>query len=98
MSHTRYAELVGKTVVDGDGRTVGRVADLVAERRGDDLCVVGLLVGPGALLRRIAFQRRPWRGGPLAQYVAWEQVDRIEREIHLCPEERPTLPGLDRAR
>jgi sporulation protein YlmC with PRC-barrel domain len=82
----RYADLVGKRVVDADGETIGRVADLVAQRCGESLCVVGLLVGPGALLRRIAFRRLPFGGAPLARYVSWECVDRIDRRIYLRPD------------
>jgi len=83
MPRTRYAELVGKQVVDANGAAAGRVADLVADRRGDSLCIVGLLVGPGALLRRIAFRRMPLGGAPLAQFIPWEAVARIDRRIHL---------------
>lgn len=91
MPRTRYAELVGKMVIDGDGRAVGRVADVIAERRGESLCVTGLLVGPGALLRRIAFRRWPFGDAPLAQFVPWERIERIERRIYLHLAERPTM-------
>lgn len=89
MPQSRYSELVGKTVVEADGRRLGRVADLVAERRDEAVCIVGLLVGPGALLRRIALRRSPFGGGPLAQYIPWERVERIDRLIHLRPDRRP---------
>jgi sporulation protein YlmC with PRC-barrel domain len=82
----RYAELVGKTVVDAEGTTVGRVADLVAERRGDALCVTALLVGPGALLRRIAFRRLPLLGAPVVLRIPWQQIDAIDRRIRLRPD------------
>lgn len=95
MQRTRYAELVGTIVVQADGRTLGRVADLIAERRGEALCVTGLLIGPGALLRRIAFRRSPFGGAPLAQFVPWEQVARVDRQIHLREEPRPATQQRD---
>ena len=88
MPRSRYSDLVGKTVVEADGRRLGRVADLVAGRRGESVCVMGLLIGPGALLRRIALRRSPFGGGPLARYIPWEQVGWIDRQIHLRPDQR----------
>ena len=55
----RYRELVGKRVVAADGRTLGRVADLIAARHGNELRVTALRVGPAALAQRIGLTRRP---------------------------------------
>lgn len=78
-----YQALIGKPVVAADGERLGRVADLVAEARGERLRVTGLLVGPGSLLRRISFERAVWLGAPPARKIPWSLVARVEREIHL---------------
>lgn len=81
----RVHELLGKEVVAVSGRRLGRVADLEAERRGDDLCVVALLVGPAALFSRIWSARI---GGLRlhAQRVAWCDVASIDRRVQLAVE------------
>lgn len=89
----RYHDLVGREVVAASGRRLGRVADLEAERQGDDLRVVALLVGPLALFDRIwsvrtgSSRRRPHR-------VPWRDVARVERVIQLRVETLPqTAPA-----
>lgn len=75
--------LIGRPVVAADGTHVGRLADLVAEQQGDDLCVVALLVGPAALARRIG-HRRSWlfHAAP-PRRIAWSLVARVGDHIHL---------------
>jgi sporulation protein YlmC with PRC-barrel domain len=91
MNTVRYHQLVGKTVVTVDGATVGRVADLMADRSGDALVVTALLVGPTAFLRRVGLGRwRPFASGP-SRLVPWQAVERIDGRIHL----RVTRPVLD---
>ena len=72
----RYHELVGKRVVSADGRDLGRVADLSAEPRDGRLFVTGLLVGPTALFRRIAFKVPVKR-------IRWKWVIKVGDRIHL---------------
>jgi sporulation protein YlmC with PRC-barrel domain len=79
----RYWELIGKQVRATDGRSLGRVADLVAEPQGESLRVTALLVGPAALARRIGSKR-----GALFQVappvrIPWESVVRIGEEVQL---------------
>lgn len=45
--------LVGRSLLDVDGRKIGRVEELVVEQLGSDWVVVELHVGIGALLERI---------------------------------------------
>ena len=45
--------LVGRTLLDPDGRKVGRVEELLVEQVGIDWVVVELHVGIGALLERV---------------------------------------------
>ena len=81
----RYRELIGREVVAPSGKRLGRIADLEAERAGDELCVVALLVGPLALFGRIWSPRigglrlRPHR-------VPWEDVVQIGRRVQLSSE------------
>lgn len=79
-----YHELVGKRVFTADGQAIGRIADLVAERQGERLCVTRLLVGRTGLARRIGFGRStlihlatPWD-------VPWSLVVQIGRHVQLA--------------
>lgn len=81
---TRYYELVGKRVVTADGRRIGRVGDLLAE--GDDgrLCVVALLIGPSAWVRRIGFKQTWLLRALPPRRVPWRFVSRVAKDVELC--------------
>lgn len=79
----RYHQLVGMTVYDVDGVKVGRVADLATERRGDELCVVGLYAGPAALLRRVGAHRDSILAEQPAEQISWELIASIDDGIRL---------------
>ena len=49
----RVEELLGKRLRDVDGRSVGRIEELIAERQGTDFIVVEVHLGRGALLERL---------------------------------------------
>lgn len=79
----RYQQLLGKRVIAADGESVGRVADLVAERRGEELQVTALLVGNASLLRRIAFRRLAlFRVAP-PRKVPWSLIAEITDVVRL---------------
>jgi sporulation protein YlmC with PRC-barrel domain len=82
----RYYEMIGKPVHAADGSHVGRVTDLIAERRGDTLCVTALLIGPVGLARRISFKHLGLFGLAPARTLAWSDVARVGDTIHLRPE------------
>ncbi len=71
----RYRELIGKTVVDPDGARVGRLQDLIAERRDNRLCVTHIVVGPLGLSARIGIAL----GTP--RRVPWQDITRIDRDV-----------------
>lgn len=78
----RYHQLVGKPVVAADGRSLGTIVDLFAERHGDVMRVTALQVGMTALVRRISFRR----AGAISlqvQRIPWRFVVRIDRQVHL---------------
>lgn len=79
----RYHQLVGMTVYDVEGKKVGRVADLAAEQRGEELCVTGLYAGPAALLRRIGSSRSSILVEKPAELIPWELIARIDDAIYL---------------
>lgn len=79
----RFHELIGKQVLDANGEPLGRVADLVAQRRGEALRVTAIRIGPAALLQRVGARRPPWLGAP-AQSIPWALVTAIdERSLRL---------------
>ena len=74
-----YHDLLGMQVIDAAGAHVGRVADLVAGKRGETLCVTGLLVGRSALVQRIGFTRESHP--PLE--IPWELVSGITADTSI---------------
>jgi sporulation protein YlmC with PRC-barrel domain len=72
--------LVGREVHDSEGKRMGRILSVTAERQGDDCVVREFLLGPAALLRLlgittlriVGFSHRE----PLS--VPWEQLDLSE--------------------
>jgi sporulation protein YlmC with PRC-barrel domain len=74
-------ELLGREVRAADGRRIGRVYDLAADKRGDELCVTGLLVGPSAWLERFGWTKRPH-----GRTVPWEDIASLQPAIVLRPD------------
>lgn len=79
----RYRELINRPVIATDGKNIGRLVDLTAGRHEDGLYIEGLLVGPGALIRRIGFQRGGIFRGVPSWYIPWSLVARIDERIYL---------------
>ncbi len=75
-STVRLQELMGRVVVDAAGRRLGRVVECLAERRGDDLCVTALLIGPGAWRGRFG----PGRGNH-GRRVSWDAIAALAPHI-----------------
>jgi hypothetical protein len=78
----RLTELIDQRCVTEDGRVLGRVFELRAERRGNRLVVTDLLLGRPALLERYGVGRHRRAGsrrGDVTHEVAWSDVVRTER-------------------
>jgi sporulation protein YlmC with PRC-barrel domain len=88
MSETlRVADLIGSTVKDASGATLGKVVDVVATGRAS-YAVLGLEVGASAWLDRLNVTTLTKRGRfpSSRQHIPWERVDRIDGfTIHLKP-------------
>ena len=78
----RVESLLGHRLRGVDGKSLGRIEEVIAEIRGTDWIVVEVHVGPGALLARLAeltslvpvlgaFQRRIGA----RHRVPWDQLD-----------------------
>ena len=74
--------LVGREVHDSEGKRVGRILSVTAEREGEDCVIREYLLGPAALLRRLGIttlrlvgfrHREPLR-------VPWDQLDLSDPE------------------
>ena len=75
----RFREFMGKKVIGSDGQKVGRVAEVIVQRQGEQLEVSALRVGLAGWWQRIAF-----RGlGEQLDEIPWTMVERIEKEIYL---------------
>ncbi|HVW43231.1 MAG TPA: hypothetical protein VHC18_17965 [Amycolatopsis sp.] len=90
----RGVELIGRAVVDPQGRSVGYVHDLVFRRTGENRCrfeLIGLECGKAAIGDRLGYTRDAMRGPwPLtvlfrwlsrhSLFVEWSAVRRIGPE------------------
>ena len=81
----RLRELVGREVIAASGRSLGRIADLEAERVGDELRVVALLIGPAALFGRV-WSRHIGGLHLRARRVPWQDVTRVDARVQLSVE------------
>jgi hypothetical protein len=78
MTRVRIDDLLGAKVRDANGRVVGRIFEIQAEKEGSDLVLVAYYLGPAALLDRmgvsvltlvgLAARRAPRK-------VPWDQLD-----------------------
>jgi hypothetical protein len=86
MPDVRLQSLTGAQVRDVDGKVVGRIGEIHAERIGAQCHVVCFDLGPAAFLSRLGISARRLVGwaarGPLR--VPWQQMD-------LSDPERPRL-------
>ena len=76
-----YLDLIGKQVVDADGVSVGRIRDLLAERRGESLCVTTIAVGELALAQRVAFRLRRKDQARHRHDIPWSLIERFDGPI-----------------
>ena len=82
MAEELHLELIlGRKVYDSDNRPVGRLEEVVAEERGDELVVKEYLVGGNSMLQRLSITRlgRTFLGLPGAKgecyRVPWNKLD-----------------------
>jgi hypothetical protein len=72
----RVQDLLGRRVRTSDGRMVGRIEEMVAQRRTNgDHEVVEYHLGTGALLERLAIARRVLGRRPQMLIARWDQID-----------------------
>jgi len=84
----RLENLLGKRVATPDGRRVGRIEEVRAERRGDAYEVTEFHLGTGALLERLSIVQRLRRRRPRMYVARWDQIDiTTERPQLTCPVE-----------
>ncbi len=86
-------ELLGRRVAGPDGRTVGRIEEIRAERRGDDHEITEFLLGPGALLERLSVVNRLVGRSRRTLIARWDQLDlsRLDSPRLTCPVEQLAL-------
>jgi hypothetical protein len=95
-------QLVGRRLRDLSGESLGRIEEIIAERRGTDWCVIEIHIGPGALLERLvelttlvpmlgAVQRRLRK----RYRVAWQQLDLTHERHPRASVRRADLERID---
>jgi sporulation protein YlmC with PRC-barrel domain len=70
-------KVVGRTVLDTAGARVGRIAEIVAHKDGDEFVVTHYIVGPIAWIHRFAVSALDLRMRGLGGVyrVEWDQMD-----------------------
>lgn len=87
-TEVRLERWLGRAVYDSEGRRVGRLEEVIAEREEDGWFVTSCHIGTAALFERLSAHilklPRSWNRGFIA---SWEQMDwsRPERPRLLCP-------------
>lgn len=82
MSEIRLELLIGRKVLDVNGKKVGRIEEIRGEKRESDVLVEAYLVGASALIERLAAWKlvRPIRGvlgkSVYSMYrIPWNEMD-----------------------
>lgn len=86
----RFEQLLGRRVVDKNGRSVGRIEEVRAERRDGEWVVREYLLGAAGLLER--FAAGPMVGGLLGRWAARQERDTVSWDaLDVSDPERPRL-------
>ena len=79
MTHQRrfvhLEDLLGRRVEALDGRRVGRIEEIRADRRGDEYELTEYLLGTGALVERLSLVSRLFGRESRTYIVRWDQID-----------------------
>jgi hypothetical protein len=70
-------DLIGRRVLDRDGRKVGRLEEMRATREGEYYVVSEFHIGPAALIERLAVRHLglTWPGRAHGYRASWDQLD-----------------------
>lgn len=72
----RLQDLLGREVLAGNNRPVGRIEEFRAARRAHGCEIVAFVIGAGALAERLHVGARLLLGGGRGGHVArWDQID-----------------------
>lgn len=90
MAEIRFEQLLGRRVLDTNGRSVGRIEEIRAERRDGEWIVREYLLGATGFLER--FAGGPLVGGLLGRWAARRERDTVSWDaIDVSDPERPRL-------
>lgn len=88
VPEVRLDRLLGRQVLAGNNRPIGKLEEFRAEIRGGDCVITEYVIGPGALLERLDLNVRLLLSPEQRGYVArWDQLD-ISDELQprlTCP-------------
>lgn len=77
VNEVRVEKLIGRKVRDVEGKTVGRVAEVVARKDDDEFVVTSYIVGPIAWIHRFAVAGLGLRMRGIGRVcrVEWDRMD-----------------------
>ena len=80
-NEVRLDRMLGRTVLTGNNRSVGRVEEFRAEMHGTGCVVKDIVIGPAGILERLDLGVRLLFGRKVSGYLArWNQIDFTEAE------------------
>jgi hypothetical protein len=88
--------ILGRRVFAGDGRAIGRIEEVRADRHGAGATVREYVIGPAGLVERLSAELLPFLGTRSGHVVRWDQLDLRdpERPLLRCAlEELQQLPS-----
>lgn len=95
-AHVRLDRLLGRRVLTANHRSIGRIEEVRAERRGADWLVMAYVIGRAGLWERLGLGvRLLFDNDPRPGYVVrWDQVDVSDplRPRLLCPVDELAKP------
>ena len=90
MSEVHVEQVLGRRVYDANGKSIGRIEEIVVARDGNHYLVDEIHIGTAAFLERMATTARLFFTGPRpvsALIARWDQIDLREprRPVLTCP-------------
>jgi hypothetical protein len=72
--------ILGRRVFAGNGRSIGRIEEIRAERHGAGATVTAYVIGPAGLAERLSASLLPFLGTRRGYVARWDQIEIAEHD------------------